>query len=208
MVNREAYTRPQFYFFIFTALLFMLVMYKVELPLLLGMNLQWEQKINSYRWCLHVHAFAATIALLAAPVQFSPGFRVRHLQMHKLLGRLYALSICVAAPIAIYIALAHLTADEIWPTVAQGSLWLCTTLAGVYAASNKQFIMHQIWITRSYALTLTFITTRMIVDVLKIDINAIFGGNANLIWTSSFVALMMADILCASANPVRKLEIA
>lgn len=208
MVNRETYFRPQLYFFIFTGLLFMLVMYKVELPLLLGMNLQWEQKINSYRWCLHVHAFAATIALLAAPVQFFPGFRAKHLQMHKLLGRLYALSICIAAPIPIYIALVHLTADEKWPTVAQSSLWLCTTLAGVYTASNKQFIMHKIWITRSYALTLTFITTRMIVDVLKIDINTIFGGNANLIWTSSFMALVMADILCASVNPVRKLRIA
>ncbi|MFZ6770093.1 DUF2306 domain-containing protein [Undibacterium sp. Di26W] len=206
MATREVFARPQLVFFLVVGLLFMLVMVKVELPLLLGMNPQWEQKINAYRWCLHVHALAATLALLAAPIQFFPGFRNRHLQMHRVLGRLYAIAVAIAAPLAIYIALMHLAPAEKWPAVAQGCLWLGTTLAAVLTACKKQLIMHQIWITRSYALTLTFIVTRMLVDVLKMDINASFGGNANLIWVSSFMALVMADLLCISLQQGRQLE--
>ncbi|MBC3919064.1 DUF2306 domain-containing protein [Undibacterium sp. CY18W] len=208
MLNREVFVRPRLVFFLITGLLFMLVMCKVELPLLLGMNPQWEQKINAYRWCLHAHALAATVALLVAPVQFFPEIRHGHLQMHRLLGRLYAVAVGIAAPLAIYIALMHLAPAEKWPAVAQGCLWLGTTVAAVVTACNRQLIMHQIWITRSYALTLTFIVTRMLVDVLKMDINASFGGAANLIWVSSLMALVMADLLCLSLPRASQLEIA
>lgn len=208
MAHREVFARSRLVFFIVMGLLFMLVMCKVELPLLLGMNPQWEQKINPYRWCLHVHAMAATIALLVAPLQFFPEFRSRHVQVHRILGRVYAGAVCIAAPLAIYIALLHLAPAEQWPAVAQGCLWLGTTLAAVATACNRQWVMHQIWITRSYALTLTFIVTRMVVDILKIDVNASLGGNASLIWISSFLALVMADLLCLSLPRASQLEIA
>jgi hypothetical protein len=200
MANKSTYRSPAFNFFVCAGALTLVVMLKVELPLLLGMNPAWDKKILAYRWLLHLHAILGSIALLSAPIQFFPNFRRNHLQLHRRLGRTYALSIFVSAPIGIYIALAHLSNNEKWAATAQGLLWLCTTLMAVTTAMNKQLVMHQIWITRSYALTLTFVVSRFILDVLRIEIGSEFGGNGNLIWVSTLLAITFADIFYASSS--------
>src|SRR4051812_37151777 len=100
--------RPTLYLFISLGLITMLVMLKVELPMLLGMNPDWDHRVESYRFLLHVHAFFASIALFSAPIQFFSHFRQNHLRLHRLLGRIYASSIVISAPIGIYIAIVHL----------------------------------------------------------------------------------------------------
>jgi len=65
---------------------------------------------------------------------------------------------------------------------------------------NKQFEMHQIWIARSYALTLTFILSRFIVDVLKIKISPAIGGNVGLIWITTFLVIITADFSSRSVK--------
>ena len=199
MTIKTSYTSPLLNFFICVGALTLVVMLKVELPLLLGMNPEWEQKILPYRWLLHLHAFLGSVALFSAPIQFFPQFRHRHLQLHRRLGRTYALSILVAAPIGIYIALAHLGNNEKWAAAAQGLLWLSTTLMAIYAAINKQVLSHQVWITRSYALTLTFVISRFILDVLRIKIGPEYGGNGSLIWVSTLLAITIADVFYVAA---------
>ncbi len=192
--------RPTLYFFIFIGALTLLVMLKVELPLMLGMNPQWEHKINSYRWLLHIHAVFASMALLSAPLQFFANLRRNHLHLHRILGRTYALSILISAPIGIYIAVVHLSNNEKWAAAAQGLLWLSCTFAAVYTAMKKQIFMHTIWITRSYALTLTFVLSRLIVDVCKVEISPAIGGNAGLILITTFLMIIGADVISMSST--------
>lgn len=195
MQNKLILDRPTFYFFIFLGLLTLLVMLKVELPLLMGANPDWEQKIESYRWLLHIHAFLACVALCTAPLQFFSNLRTNNLPLHRLLGRTYAFSIFVSAPIGIYIAIVHMNGNEKWAVAAQGLLWISTTFAAVYTAMNKQFLMHKIWITRSYALTLTFVLSRLVIDVFKVEIGPAIGGMCGFIWLTTFVVIMTADVL-------------
>ena len=194
MTIKTSYKSPVLNFFICLGALTLVVMLKVELPLLFGLNPAWEQKILPYRWLLHLHAFLGSVALFSAPIQFFPQFRQQHLQLHRRLGRTYALSILVSAPIGIYIALAHLGNNEKWAAAAQGILWLSTTSMAVYAAMSKQVLNHQIWITRSYALTLTFVISRFILDVLRIQIGPEYGGSGSLIWVSTLLAITIADV--------------
>ena len=198
MIFRSTYNNPALNFFICAGALTLVVMLKVELPLLLGLNPAWDQKILAYRWLLHLHALLGSIALFSAPIQFFPNFRKKHLQLHRHLGRTYALSIFISAPIGIYIALAHLNNNEKWAAAAQGSVWLCTTLMAVATAMKKDMVMHQIWMARSYALTLTFVVSRFILDVLRIEIGPELGGNGTLIWLSTLLAITFANIFYVS----------
>ena len=151
MIAKSNYKNATFNFFVCAGLLTLVVMLKVELPLLLGMNPAWDQKIIAYKWLLHLHAVLGSLALFSAPIQFFPNFRKNHLQLHRRLGRTYALSIFISAPIGVYIALEHLGNNEKWAAAAQGLLWLFTTMMAVATAMKKEMVMHQIWITQSYA---------------------------------------------------------
>jgi uncharacterized membrane protein len=195
MSSALASSRSTLFVLLAIALVTALVMLKVELPLLLGMNPEWERKIDAYRWPLHVHAFFGSIALFCAPVQFLARLRNKHLSLHRTLGRTYALSVLISAPIGIYIALAHLSNSEKWAAATLGLLWLGTTMAAVHTAMHRQIAMHRIWVARSYALTLTFVLSRFLVDVLKIEVSASIGGNGALVWVCTALAIVIAEWL-------------
>ncbi|MES2298436.1 MAG: DUF2306 domain-containing protein [Pseudomonadota bacterium] len=183
------------WFFAAVAVITALVMFKVELPLLLGLNAQWERRIDPYRWSLHVHALFGTIALCCAPAQFFARLRKGKRRLHRWLGRCYALAVLVSAPIGIYIALAHLQDNEKWAAVTLGVLWLASTAVAVRSAMRGQVRQHRLWAARSYGLTLTFVASRFVIDVLKIDGAAIAGGNGGLVWLCTLVALAGASWL-------------
>ncbi len=187
--------RQTLFFFAIIGVLTLVVMLKVELPLLLGMNAAWERKIDGYRALLHVHALFGCIAMACAPLQFFPEMRRHHLTLHRRLGRCYALSILVSAPIAVYIALAHLSGSEKWAVVLQAILWISTTAAAVHAAMTHQLMLHRVWIARSYALTLTFVLSRLMIDVLGWSAGPDIGGNAGLVLLTTFGMIMLADFL-------------
>lgn len=182
------------YFFMAMGSLTLLVMLKVELPLLLGMNRQWDQKIHHYRWLLHIHAFFASVALFSAPVQFFPKFRKGHKKLHRVVGSVYAASILVSAPIGIYIALAHLSGSDKWSALVQGVLWIIFTAAAVYTSMQKQKLQHSLWAARSYALTLSFVMSRVLVDVFKINVNPSVGGNGGMVFILCVLMILAADV--------------
>jgi uncharacterized membrane protein len=111
---------------------------------------------------LIVHAVSASLALLLGPWQFLPGFRQRHLQLHRLIGRTYALSLLTAAVSAIWIA-PHAAAGHIsaagFLSLAVG--WLFTTSMGIAAIRRHDVATHRRWMIRSYALTAAAITLRL-----------------------------------------------
>ncbi|CAN7646095.1 DUF2306 domain-containing protein [Duganella sp. LjRoot269] len=169
------------------------VMVQVELPMLLGWNPAWNQKISDYRLLLHVHATAGSVALFAAPLQLLPFRRIRRL--HRPIGYAYLLAICIGAPTAIWIALDHLSGSERWMTCAQAVCWLYATLVAVAAIMQRKVDLHRLWIMRSYALTYTFILSRLAVDVLHYHPSPAVGGNSGFILMSSLAVLVLADLV-------------
>lgn len=174
-----------------------IVMWQVELPLLLHQHPEWDIKIEPYRYALHVHAFFGMVALLVAPFQFIAEFRQRSPHLHRYLGRTYIGSILISAPIAIYIASTHLQHEERLAVIAQALLWMSTSCFAVYYAIKRQWTAHRIWITRSYALCLSFVLSRLASEVLHYSFSPESGGNAAMVWVMSFLLICLADI-CAS----------
>lgn len=111
--------RRTLFLFLLLGVATMMVMLKVEVPLLFGMHPDWDRKVQAYRGLLHMHAILGCVALFAAPVQFFPQLRCRYLQAHRVLGRIYVGAIFISAPIGMYIALAHLQGNESAAAVVQ-----------------------------------------------------------------------------------------
>lgn len=105
------------------------------------------------------HAIAGTLAFIAGPIQFSSRFRARHLQLHRILGRVYVFSVLTAATFGFIIELGR---DDFPGVIVQISLWILCTLAAFITARNRQITVHRQWMIRSYAITFTFILNRVL----------------------------------------------
>lgn len=79
--------------------------------------------------------------------------------------------------------------------VTQAAIWMFTTLAALTAILSRQPETHQLWMARSYALTLTFVLSRFITEILHLRIPAHAGGSTTLIWVSTVAVLLIADSL-------------
>jgi len=134
-----------------------------EIPLL-G-QAQERAQLHALRWILIPHAIAGLFALLSGPFQFSNRLRSRRRDIHRLLGRLYVGAVLVAAPLAILSTTYARYPKSTYFKIAigiQGTAWIITTVVAVVTALGRRFALHREWMIRSYAVTFTFIATRVL----------------------------------------------
>ncbi|GAB3974903.1 DUF2306 domain-containing protein [Actinoallomurus acanthiterrae] len=115
---------------------------------------------------LVAHVFTAFIALVLGPLQFVPAIRTRG-QVHRTIGRLYLLagvlpSAVAAVPVAL---LSGRLITQIGLTIP-AVLWFVTGVLAYRAARRHDYIRHQNWMTRNYALTFLAVTSRILVPLL------------------------------------------
>lgn len=105
------------------------------------------------------HGVLGSVALLTGPLQFSSRLRTRTPRVHRLLGRTYVVAVYLAAPLAIAISWHR---PLLVATLTQCIPWLVTTTIAWMTARNRHFGVHREWMMRSYAVTFTFISTRIL----------------------------------------------
>lgn len=149
-------------FWIFLGLAALSIIPFTEFPILhdkTGLNVAYRAKLFHDRFLLFPHALGGTLALLIGPLQFSSRFRQKHLKFHRVLGRVYVFSVCIAAGVALILT----QGSGIEPgTYVQVGLWITCTLAALLTARNRQLVKHRQWMIRSYAMTFTFVTLRLL----------------------------------------------
>ncbi|WP_446743542.1 DUF2306 domain-containing protein [Silvibacterium acidisoli] len=111
------------------------------------------------RHLLIPHTLSGTFALLAGPFQFSTRFRQRHMQLHRVLGRLYVVSVFVGSFTGIALAAGR---PGFPGTSMQAAAWMVCTTAAFITARNRQIAVHRQWMARSYAVTFTFVSSRVL----------------------------------------------
>ena len=148
-------------FWLLLALAALFVLIYSELPLLHTGTMfdSYRTKLIQDRLLLFPHALCGTIALLSGPLQFSTRLRRRNLQFHRVLGRVYVISVFLAAPLAVIISTGSSLIVATW---VQASAWFVCTLAAFLTARNRHLVQHRQWMIRSYAVTFTFITVRIL----------------------------------------------
>ncbi len=119
----------------------------------------YRLQVIADRGLLIPHTLCGTFALLTGPLQFSSRFRQRHLKLHRILGRMYLVSVIIGAFTGIALATGR---PGLPGTSMQGAAWIICTTAAVIAARNQQIAVHRQWMARSYAVTFTFVSSRVL----------------------------------------------
>jgi uncharacterized membrane protein len=120
---------------------------------------KYRLQVIADRHLLIPHTISGTFALLAGPLQFSTRFRQRHLQWHRVIGRLYAVAVFVGSFTGIALAAGR---PGLPGTSMQAAAWMVCTAVAVIAARNGQIAVHRQWMARSYAVTFTFVSSRVL----------------------------------------------
>jgi uncharacterized membrane protein len=119
----------------------------------------YRLQVISDRRLLIPHTLCGFVALLAGPMQFSSRLRQRYLKFHRILGRLYLISVFVGSFTGIALAAGR---PGLPGTAMQAAAWMVCTTAAVVAARNRQVVSHRQWMMRSYAVTFTFVSSRVL----------------------------------------------
>lgn len=119
----------------------------------------YRLQVIADRHFLIPHTIAGTVALLAGPVQFSSRLRQRYLKFHRVLGYMYVISVLIGSYTGIALAAGR---PGLPGTSMQAAAWIVCTIAAFITARNRQFVQHRQWMARSYAVTFTFVSSRVL----------------------------------------------
>jgi uncharacterized membrane protein len=119
----------------------------------------YRLQVIADRQLLIPHTLAGMLALLIGPLQFSSRFRQRYLKIHRVLGRIYVVSVFVGAATGVALAWGR---PGLPGTSMQAAAWIVCTTAAFITARNRQIIQHRQWMARSYAVTFTFVSSRVL----------------------------------------------
>lgn len=119
----------------------------------------YRLQVIADRHLLIPHTIAGTLALLIGPINFSTRIRQRYLQMHRVLGRIYVVSVFVGSFTGIALAAGR---PGLPGTSMQAAAWMVCTTAAFITARNRHIVQHRQWMARSYAVTFTFVSSRVL----------------------------------------------
>jgi uncharacterized membrane protein len=119
----------------------------------------YRLQVIADRHLLIPHTLCGVVALLAGPMQFSSRLRQRHLKLHRALGRIYVISVFIGALTGIALSAGR---PGMPGTCVQAAVWIVCTTAAFVTARNRQIARHRQWMVRSYAVTFTFVSSRVL----------------------------------------------
>ncbi|RPI59860.1 MAG: DUF2306 domain-containing protein [Lysobacterales bacterium] len=116
---------------------------------------------------VYVHAFAASVALLLGPLQFSASFRRDHARIHRWLGRAYlGIGVLIGGFSALYLAqFAYGGPAARIGFGVLGLAWLYTGVRAFLAIRSGAVAEHRRWMTRNFALTFAAVMLRLYLPV-------------------------------------------
>ena len=117
---------------------------------------------SSYSLLFTVHIITGGIALTIGWMQFIKKWRNAHKDLHKLIGKIYLISILISSLSSIYIAL--FATGGIISTlgfICLAIVWLIAGGMAYLAILKRKIAKHKNWMIRSYALTWAAVTLRL-----------------------------------------------
>ena len=119
----------------------------------------YRLQVIADRQLLIPHSLCGVLALLVGPLQFSSRLRTRYLKFHRVLGRVYVVSVFIGAFTGIALAAGR---PGLPGTSMQAAAWMVCTAAAFITARNRHIVQHRQWMARSYAVTFTFVSSRVL----------------------------------------------
>jgi hypothetical protein len=168
------------------------VIFSTEIPLLRDTALyhSYRLKLITDRYLFVPHAFFGAIALLSGPPQFSARLRKKHLKFHRILGRVYVVSVLIAAPLAILLSTGGGVIVGTW---VQAGSWIACTFLAFVTVRNRHIAVHRQWMIRSYAMTFSFVSLRVL-DFWPWFVNLSDADETLAIVVATFLSWIVPDI--------------
>lgn len=143
------------------------------------------------------HVVLGITATLTGSLQMVPVIRKRHPALHRNLGRIYFGCVGVSTLISF-----HLVAGSQLGIVYNTGLtmlgvsWLLTTAMGFFAARVGNVGMHREWMIKSYVLTLSFVTFRLVEDLLvKAGVGNFSERKVLMAWACWAIPLFITEFI-------------
>ena len=109
----------------------------------------------------HAHMLGGAIALVTGAFQFNKTLRARYLAWHRRAGQVYVVAVLTGGVGSLMLAVegsGGLVAK--WGFGMMGVAWMYSTVMAWVKIRGKDVASHQVWMTRSFALTLSAVTLR------------------------------------------------
>ncbi len=138
----------------------------------------------------YTHITCGGIALLIGWTQFSKRLRFKHLNAHRLIGKIYVIAVFLSSSAGLYIA--FFASGGIVCKIGFGALallWLFTVINAYTTIVKKNIQQHEYWMIANYALTFAAVTLRVWLPLMQIVLHFDF-----------FVAYRIVSWLCWVPN--------
>ena len=154
----------------------------------------------NFKWQLIGHISGGLIALLIGPFQFWKAFRTKFMNAHRMLGRIYLISILIGFISSTF--LAWTIAYEVnfsWALSLQilGLVWIASASMAYICVRRKRILQHKEWMIRSYVITFAFVLFRFFneLPIAKTLMPEFTERGATLIWLSWTIPLFITEIV-------------
>lgn len=161
-----------------------LVSFKLQKP---------DFELQPWIYVLYAHIVTAVFALVIGPFQLFIKPTNARKRRHRLMGYGYVFSIIVSGIVNVYLSL---FATGGWVSglgfVSLDVLWVATTLIATRKIIDKDVQGHQTWMLRSYALTFSAVTLRILLAPLALllgDFEAAFRVVAWACWIPNLLVI-------------------
>ena len=154
--------------------------------------------VEIWKYAFFTHVYVSVFSLLAGLIQFSKTVQNKFTKLHRIYGYVYVIIILfLGAPSGLIMSF---YANGGW--IAQSSfailsvIWWLTTYFAVKEARNRNWKKHELWMIRSYALTLSAVTLRgwkvILVPLIEASPMELYRLVAWLSWTLN---LLIAELI-------------
>ena len=148
----------------------------------------------------YLHIGFAGVALVVGPFQFAQRLRQRVPRVHRIMGRIYLVSVAVGGAAALVMA-PYNTAGFVgfFGFGSLAVLWLFTGWRAYRSIRAGNVRSHQAWMIRNFSLTYAAVTLRLWIGVLITVQLTTFGGDFDAAWSNVYAAV---PFLCWIPNIV------
>ena len=155
-----------------------------------------HQRYAPVQWLLFAHAIPGALALVLGVFQFSSRLRQRHLQVHRVLGRIYVASAVISAPVALVVATRLPIPSLFMASLIQSAGWLIATGTALYCVRQGKIQQHKEWMIRGYPFAMVFVVVRIILAIPAIERMGVFGV-ITVVWSVIAIAGVLPSFVIA-----------
>lgn len=156
----------------------------------------------------YLHLATAIAPLLIGPFQFSTRLRLKHLTLHRAMGKIYLLGSLFGGLTAFYLGLTIDLEGSVIPLVLLATTWIFMTISAWIAIRQGNIETHRIFAIRSYGLAMVFVFLRLVGDMpqdkLFFFIDSPEIRDTTLEWISWIIPLLMIELIFSWIPSLRK----